>query len=554
MSIRSIHDAIALLARSGAAEASAAALVAEALSRGLDCRWAGVARATPDGYRLDAFLDRDNATASPEAGTPMAEMAAALLDRDGAAGRGRILGGDLSGRLPLGAPGKGLAVSFLAATVFDDSGGRPAGYVFAMDDRDRDVSSDEGAILDFLEIAASRAAAPQPAEVAREVQRFRDFAEADTDWFWEMDPDLRFSYLSEQFEETTGVDPARMLGKTLRALLAESDGVIDEITTEEEWERYIQTLEAHLPYQDFRHPCCSGDGRDLYLSISGKPIFDAEGRFAGYRGIGRNITGQVRMERALQESERQLRLESERAEEASRAKSEFLANMSHEIRTPLNAILGFSDSMQREILGPMVNEKYREYASAIYTSGCHLLELVNDVLDLSKIEAGRYVLSVRSVDLRELIDGCLQITRESAARKSVELTCEAPANLPAARVDPRAMKQVILNLLSNALKYTGPGGRVRVSLRLKASDVIMTVADTGTGIPEGDIAMLTQAFVQGSSNHAYLAHEGTGLGLAITESLVKMHGGTLTIESEVGVGTVVAVHLPRALALPKATA
>jgi PAS domain S-box-containing protein len=391
-------------------------------------------------------------------------------------------------------------------------------------------------------------------ELAENVQRFRDFAEADTDWFWEMDEHLRFSFLSERFQEVTGVDPAPMLGKTLREMLAADDEAVDELTTEDEWERHIRILEVHQPFQDFRYPCSAGGGRSSYLSISGKPVFDGAGRFKGYRGTGSNITAQVRTERALRESERQLRLESERAEEASRAKSEFLANMSHEIRTPLNAILGFSDSMQREILGPVGNGKYLEYAGAIHTSGCHLLELVNDILDLSKIEAGRYMLTLRSVDLVDVINSCLQIFRETASRKSIELSFDAEEGFPAVTADLRAMKQVILNLLSNALKFTNSGGRVRASLRLQAADVFITVSDTGVGIPRGDIATLTEAFVQGRSSQAYLAHEGTGLGLAITESLVQLHGGTLTIDSEPGVGTVVTIHLPRAVAASQATA
>jgi PAS domain S-box-containing protein len=384
-------------------------------------------------------------------------------------------------------------------------------------------------------------------ELTETVQRFRDFAEADTDWFWEMDENLRFSFFSEQFEEAVGTNPAMLIGRDRRQLLVLHGFYVDDFCTEEDWEQHIQVLEAHEPFQDFRHSRRSESGQILYLSISGKPVFDADGRFRGYRGTGTNITEQVRTEKALRESERQLRLQSDRAEEASRAKSEFLANMSHEIRTPLNAILGFSDSMQREILGPIGNEKYREYASAINASGGHLLELVNDVLDLSKIEAGRYVLDRRSVDLIEVIDGCLQITRETAARKSIQVTLDVPDRFPMINADVRAIKQVILNLLTNALKYTNGGGRVVITLAMKAADVSLQVADTGIGIPKEDIATLTEAFVQGRTNQAYLAHEGTGLGLAITESLVEMHGGFLAIESEVGVGTVVKVSLPNAI-------
>ena len=287
------------------------------------------------------------------------------------------------------------------------------------------------------------------------------------------------------------------------------------------------------------------------MSISGKPIFDAKGGFKGYRGTGTDITERVRTEKALRESERRLRQQSERAEEASRAKSEFLANMSHEIRTPLNAIIGFSDSMRREIVGPLGSARYVEYASAIHSSGLHLLELVNDVLDLSKIEAGRYILTRKPLDLMAVVESCLQITRETATRKAIKVTLDAAADFPFVDADVRAIKQVVLNLLSNALKYTNEGGRVTVSLKVQAADIYLTVTDTGIGIPASEIATLTEAFVQGRSDHAYLAHEGTGLGLAITELLVKLHDGSLKIESEVGVGTSVTIFLPRAVVARK---
>jgi PAS domain S-box-containing protein len=384
-------------------------------------------------------------------------------------------------------------------------------------------------------------------ELVESVRRFRDFAEAHTDWFWEMDENLCYSYLSKRFQRVTGADPVTLLGRSLREVLARSTAVVDDVATQDVWEQHLRDVEAHRPFQDFRHPTPGPDGHPIHLSVSGKPVFDFKGAFKGYRGTGTNITEQVRTEKALRESERRLRQQSERAEEASRAKSEFLANMSHEIRTPLNAIIGFSDSMRREIVGPLGSARYVEYASAIHTSGLHLLELVNDVLDLSKIEAGRYTLSRKPLDLTAVVESCLQITRETAARKSIKVAVEAGKGFPLVDADVRAIKQVILNLLSNALKYTNEGGRVTISLRVQMADVILTVTDTGVGIPQSEIATLTEAFVQGRSDHAYVAHEGTGLGLAITESLVILHGGTLKIDSEVGVGTSVTVLLPGAV-------
>lgn len=383
--------------------------------------------------------------------------------------------------------------------------------------------------------------------LAKSEQRFRDFAEAATDWFWEMDENLRFSYFSERFFEASGVRPEHLLGKTRSELLAENDTVLDDTTTVTDWEHHIATLEAHQPFQDFCHPRPDGNGGFYYLSISGKPVFDEMGKFKGYRGTGTNITEKVRTEMALRESEAQLRLQSERAEEASRAKSEFLANMSHEIRTPLNAILGFSDSMHQQILGPLGSDKYIEYAAAIHSSGQHLLELVNDVLDLSKIEAGRFNLSRSSFMLDDVVDSCLQIIRERAASAGITLIKEIPKDFLPVFADERAIKQVLLNLLSNSLKYTEEGGEVKVVAVSDGADLRISVSDTGVGIPESEISYLTEAFVQGRSDQAYLTNEGTGLGLAITDSFVKMHGGTLSISSAVGVGTSVDIHLPKAL-------
>ena len=375
-------------------------------------------------------------------------------------------------------------------------------------------------------------------------QRFRDFAEAATDWFWEMDENLRFSGFSERYYQATGVQPGEVIGLTRRELLERNPALVDDVATEQDWERHIADIEAHRPVHDFRHSRPKPTGEILYVSISAKPVFDEGGAFRGYRGSGTNITNQMRTEMALRESEAQLRLQSERAEEASRAKSEFLANMSHEIRTPLNAVLGFSDSMRNEILGPLGSEKYAEYASAIHASGLHLLDLVNDILDLAKIESGTFSLSRDAFDLREIFDECLQMTRETANRKEISLTVEADDERIPVIADLRAMKQILLNLLSNALKYTESGGSVVLAAQADDDGLTLSVRDTGIGIAESDVSMLTEAFVQGRTDEAYLTNEGTGLGLAITDSLVKLHGGSLTIDSVVGEGTTVSIRLP----------
>jgi signal transduction histidine kinase len=230
---------------------------------------------------------------------------------------------------------------------------------------------------------------------------------------------------------------------------------------------------------------------------------------------------------------------------ANRAKSEFLANMSHELRTPLNAIIGFSDVMKSQRLGAIGNSRYLEYAVDINNSGQHLLELINDVLDVSRIESGRCELREDIVDLISLVDECRQIISGSAVNTHKTFACQSDPSLPPIRADERALKQVVLNLLSNALKFTGPKGTIRLCA-LVSSDGYPTIEvhDNGIGIPESDLARVTEAFYQvdGSLKRQ---HEGSGLGLYLAKRLTELHGGDLTIESRDGNGTTVRMRLPR---------
>lgn len=234
-----------------------------------------------------------------------------------------------------------------------------------------------------------------------------------------------------------------------------------------------------------------------------------------------------------------------RAEAANVAKSRFLATMSHELRTPLNAILGFSEVMKAEILGPMQNTTYKEYAGNIHDSGRHLLHLINEILDLSRIEAGRYELHEEAVHLVDIAEDCHRLLKLRAESKGLNLVLEFEEKLPQLWVDERAMRQVCLNLLSNSLKFTPKGGTITIQCAgVAGGGQLLSVKDTGPGIPKDEIPKVLQAFGQGSLAHQ-TAEGGTGLGLPIVRNLVELHGGSFELLSELRKGTEVRIVLPR---------
>jgi PAS domain S-box-containing protein len=621
-------------------------------------------------------------------------------------------------------------------------------------------------------------------------RRFRDFADISWDWLWEMDADLRFTYVSENLRRALGDDPTRLIGRR-------RDDMVDAGRHPERWKAHLADLEARRPFRDFRYPLRTAAGREAYISITGKPLFDADGRFLGYRGIGRDVTAEVDADRRANEAQRRLaaafeslangialfdlddrlivcnpayraftrldeetlkpgitfeeiirqrialgllkppgdapieefikkrlaahqspkgpierqavdgtwaliyeqrfadgcalvsyditalkmrekelgektqllqstlenmgegisvydanlhmvawnerliemvglprdmyrigrpfedivrysaergeygpgsvddhvrervRLSSlphphrngrwrlngryvelrrnpmpgggfvtvysdltdrkraedalreakESAEAANRTKSEILANMSHELRTPLNAIIGFSDIILREAFGSVGQSRYLDYARDIYDSGTHLLALINDILDVSKAEAGRIELLEGLVDVTELFESCLRLVRARADEAKVELYADPSDQLPKLHADGLRMKQVLLNLLSNAIKFTPAGGRVSLEAATgEHSGLMLRVTDTGIGMAPQDIPKALSPFGQLETTHAR-QHAGTGLGLPLSKALVELHGGQLRIESELGKGTTVTVLLPAARVL-----
>ncbi len=249
--------------------------------------------------------------------------------------------------------------------------------------------------------------------------------------------------------------------------------------------------------------------------------------------------GNARLQRTIAE----LEAAKLQAEAVSKAKSEFLASMSHELRTPLNAIIGFSDLMQSEVLGPLGNPTYREYAADINFSGSHLLDIINDILDVVRHEAGRMELKEEFVEVEEVISEALRLMAPPAQQGRVHLVWRAPAEaLPPFYCDRVRLRQILLNLLSNAVKFTGPGGTVEIAAEL-GDGLQLTVKDSGIGIKEEDIARIMTPFGQVASVYSR-NHQGTGLGLPLTKALVERHDGRLSLRSAPNIGTTVRLSFP----------
>jgi PAS domain S-box-containing protein len=280
------------------------------------------------------------------------------------------------------------------------------------------------------------------------------------------------------------------------------------------------------------------DGHYLWLESLTRAIYDeTTGKVRNIVAVSRDITA-----RKLHELE--IEAAQERAEAANKAKSAFLANMSHELRTPLNAIIGFSELMREEMFGPLGNSRYSEYVGLIHNSGKHLLDLITDMLDMAKIEAGKMVLAPERLGLAEALRDCLNILGDQASAGGVTLSTQIKGVL-VLHADRRAMKQVLLNLLSNAVKFTPAGGTVTISGWKAGGRAYVAVRDTGIGISAQDMDRLGNPFEQAKVNPLH-AKGGTGLGLALVKALVEKHGGKLVLESLLGAGTTVIVDFPLA--------
>ncbi len=369
--------------------------------------------------------------------------------------------------------------------------------------------------------------------------RFRDFALTSSDWLWETDAQHRFVYASEQLNKF-GPDPRAGLGRSRLELASDAE------SEPEKWRQHMAVLDAHEPFRNFVYASRIGADLEQFISASGNPFFDPAGRFLGYRGIARDITEEVLAERGL-------RAAKAAAESANLAKSHFLANMSHELRTPLNAILGFAELLERGVAG-MLPPRGREYAGLIRESGAHLLDVVNGLLDLARIDAGKLELQEeRGVDPRRLIGQCVGLVERQASAGGVHLSVEITEPAPLLVADRTRLTEILLNMLSNAIKFTDPGGSVSLAMRCTIDgEALFEVRDTGIGMSEAEITIALEPFGQVDPGLGRRT-VGAGLGLPLARRLAELHGGSLGVRSEKGVGTTITLLLPATRVLNEPT-
>jgi cell cycle sensor histidine kinase DivJ len=365
-------------------------------------------------------------------------------------------------------------------------------------------------------------------------ERYRLLAENATDMITRHDEKGRVLFVSQASEQLLGEAAEKLIGDGLfeRVHVADRPAYLTALS------RCSASGEPVTVEFRVRHQDASGLERYSWVEMRCRPLQTSRGDAfpPGVLAGTRDISG-----RKAQEDE--LTRARDEAESASRAKTQFLANMSHELRTPLNAVIGFSEILNRELFGALGEQRYRDYARMIHESGEHLLHVVNDILDMSKIEAGKLKLVKEPFEVGSLIASCAEVMRHAADTKRLSLVTEVAPSLPELIADKRACKQMLLNVISNAIKFTDAGGSVRVMAREENGMVELIVADNGIGIAEQDLPKLGNPFVQ--ADNAYnRSHDGAGLGLSVVKGLARLHGGRLEIASKLGEGTTTTILLP----------
>ncbi len=365
---------------------------------------------------------------------------------------------------------------------------------------------------------------------AEGAEMYRFLADNATDLITRHGPDGRILFASPAALRLLGVEPPSLVGLAPLALVHPEDlKTMQTAFVEASYFGRAATAEVRLR---------RADGQHVWAEMRCRPAKPADGKAADIVAVTRDVSERKEQERAMIAAR-------DLAEQGNRAKSRFLANMSHELRTPLNAIIGFSEVMSHEMFGPLGAPRYLEYVRLINESGSHLLELINGILDMSKIEAGKFELGEEIFDLEDVAQQAIRFVKIQSDRKGVAVKFHADSDARKIFADRRAIKQVLVNLLSNGVKFTPRGGTISVTAGRDAGGIEITVADTGIGIAETDLKRLGQPFEQVDGPHVRV-EEGTGLGLALVKALTGMHGGGVVIESALGEGTTVRVQLPYA--------
>ncbi len=380
--------------------------------------------------------------------------------------------------------------------------------------------------------------------------RLNDVIRSSSDWVWETDEALRISYLSERVTEAVGLPPASLYGRSLFHLghFADEDG---------ETNRAIEAMKRHLPFRSAIYELVDRNKRRRYYHISGVPVFDDTGTFSGYRGTVSDVTSRYEAEQSarqtrqelehalteLRERNIQLDLALERTMAATKAKDEFLATMSHELRTPLNAIIGFSDLIARAGLGP-IEQHYKDRADLILKAGHHLLSLIDDILDLARIEAEELVITPEPTQLSVIVGDSVALIEQRAKEKGIDVSGAEVAEDLTLMVDPRRTLQILVNLLTNAIKFTQDGGNVGIEVDVLDHKVAVVVTDNGPGIPDDKQELVFHRFQQAHDDILSRREAGAGLGLSISRHLARLMGGDITLQSKVGEGSRFTVTLP----------
>jgi len=366
-------------------------------------------------------------------------------------------------------------------------------------------------------------------------ERYRLLAEHATDMITRHDEKGRVVFASLAAQQLFGEPANKVIG----------DGLFERVHVADR-PAYLTSLSRCLANNEpiavefrVRRAGAADMARYVWVEMRCRPMRPAEGALIDRPGIVA-VTRDI-SDRKTQEAE--LMRTRDEAESASRAKTQFLANMSHELRTPLNAVIGFSEILNRELFGSLGEARYRDYARLIHESGEHLLNVVNDILDMSKIEAGKFKIVKEPFDVASLVKSCCDIMRHTAEQRSLSLITDVAPAIPELPADKRACKQMLLNVIANAIKFTDPGGWVRVSARVANGGVEFVVADNGIGIAEKDLPKLGNPFVQ--ANNSYdRSYDGAGLGLSVVKGLARLHGGRLELASTLGHGTTASIFLP----------